>query len=329
MAERGVRFSQIFHRGWDQHGNVAEIMTPRTDMVSIPADTELAGDAELGVDGVRLDTQLTRLRGETVRDRSGNGFRQRREVRPRRHLRMEPFERQLGERDELRDDSDLRFEVEAGVIQVRRYRSDNGRLLQAVMNQRRPTFLTEMVSAEEVAAMGEQAKGEVIADGDAVLSREAGRGELGSFHGRLGRREDPRVADYRIVRDPELVRTSDAFLAEGRLVVRALLQALPAVIGVQRISAGGAELEAGIEFGATIRSSDGGETWRLVLDIDENTGINEFVINPANPDEIVASSYQRRRHVWTLINGGPGSGIHRTTDGGTTWTDRLTGRFEP
>jgi hypothetical protein len=31
---------------------------------------------------------------------------------------------------------------------------------------------------------------------------------------------------------------------------------------------------------------------------------------------IVASSYQRRRHVWTLINGGPGSGIHRTSDGG-------------
>jgi trans-2,3-dihydro-3-hydroxyanthranilate isomerase len=54
-------------------------------------------------------------------------------------------------RDDLRDDRDLRFEVEAGLIQVRRYRSDSGRLLQAVMNQRRPTFLAEMVSAEEVA----------------------------------------------------------------------------------------------------------------------------------------------------------------------------------
>jgi photosystem II stability/assembly factor-like uncharacterized protein len=67
------------------------------------------------------------------------------------------------------------------------------------------------------------------------------------------------------------------------------------------------------------KTSDGGESWELLLGIDENTGINEFVIDPANPDVIVASSYQRRRHVWTLINGGPGSGIHKTNDGGKTW----------
>jgi len=67
------------------------------------------------------------------------------------------------------------------------------------------------------------------------------------------------------------------------------------------------------------RSTDGGTSWKRILDIDENTGINEFVIDPANPDVIVASSYQRRRHVWTLINGGPGSGIHKTTNGGVSW----------
>ena len=67
------------------------------------------------------------------------------------------------------------------------------------------------------------------------------------------------------------------------------------------------------------RSTDGGANWKRILDIDENTGINEFVIDPGNPDVIVASSYQRRRHVWTLINGGPGSGIHKTTDGGISW----------
>lgn len=55
-------------------------------------------------------------------------------------------------REDLHHDEDLRFEVEAGLIQVRRHRSENGRLLQAVMNQRRPTFLTETASAEEVAA---------------------------------------------------------------------------------------------------------------------------------------------------------------------------------
>jgi photosystem II stability/assembly factor-like uncharacterized protein len=67
------------------------------------------------------------------------------------------------------------------------------------------------------------------------------------------------------------------------------------------------------------RTTDGGKTWKRILDIDENTGVNEFVIDPANPDVIVASSYQRRRHVWTLINGGPGGGVHKTTDGGVTW----------
>ena len=67
------------------------------------------------------------------------------------------------------------------------------------------------------------------------------------------------------------------------------------------------------------KTTDGGESWSKILEIDEDTGANEFVMDPANPDLIVASSYQRRRHVWTLINGGPGGGIHKTTNGGETW----------
>jgi len=67
------------------------------------------------------------------------------------------------------------------------------------------------------------------------------------------------------------------------------------------------------------RSTDGGKSWKRILEIDENTGVNEFVIDPANPDVIVASTYQRRRHVWTLIDGGPGGGVHKSTDGGATW----------
>ena len=67
-------------------------------------------------------------------------------------------------------------------------------------------------------------------------------------------------------------------------------------------------------------TEDGGESWARVLDIDKYTGVSEVVINANNPDEMIASSYQRRRHVWTLINGGPGSAIHKSSDGGKTWS---------
>lgn len=73
------------------------------------------------------------------------------------------------------------------------------------------------------------------------------------------------------------------------------------------------------------KTTDGGATWSRILEIDEHTGVNEFVIDPNDVDNIVVSTYQRRRHVWVLINGGPGSGIQRTTDGGKTWSKVTSG----
>ncbi len=67
------------------------------------------------------------------------------------------------------------------------------------------------------------------------------------------------------------------------------------------------------------KTTDGGKTWKNVLEISEHTGINEVHMDPANPDILYASSYQRRRHTWVLIDGGPESGIHKSTDGGETW----------
>ena len=67
------------------------------------------------------------------------------------------------------------------------------------------------------------------------------------------------------------------------------------------------------------KTSDGGKTWNLVLEIDENTGVTDVHLDPRDPDVIYAASYQRRRHTWVLIDGGPGSGIHKSTDGGETW----------
>ncbi len=67
------------------------------------------------------------------------------------------------------------------------------------------------------------------------------------------------------------------------------------------------------------KTSDGGTTWQLVLNISENTGVSDVVCDPRNPDVLYATAYQRRRHVWTLIDGGPESAIYKSTDAGKSW----------
>lgn len=67
------------------------------------------------------------------------------------------------------------------------------------------------------------------------------------------------------------------------------------------------------------KTEDGGKTWQAVLTIGENTGVSDLVYDPRNPDVLLASAYQRRRHVWTLINGGPESALYKSTDAGKSW----------
>lgn len=68
------------------------------------------------------------------------------------------------------------------------------------------------------------------------------------------------------------------------------------------------------------KTTDGGKTWNKILNISENTGVTDIVQDPNDPQIMIAAAYQRRRHVYTIVNGGPESAIHRTTDGGKTWT---------
>ncbi|MBC8344424.1 MAG: glycosyl hydrolase [Bacteroidetes bacterium] len=67
------------------------------------------------------------------------------------------------------------------------------------------------------------------------------------------------------------------------------------------------------------KTTNGGNSWEAVLTISENTGVTDVVMDPRNPDVLYAASYQRRRHTWTLINGGPEGAIYKTMDGGKSW----------
>jgi photosystem II stability/assembly factor-like uncharacterized protein len=73
------------------------------------------------------------------------------------------------------------------------------------------------------------------------------------------------------------------------------------------------------------KTTDGGKTWKNILNISENTGVTDVEIDPNDPNTIYCASYQRRRHMWTLINGGPESAIYKSTDAGATWNKLRTG----
>ena len=76
------------------------------------------------------------------------------------------------------------------------------------------------------------------------------------------------------------------------------------------------------------RTTDGGKTWDKVLFVDENTGCSDLGMDPNNPRVLFAGMWQIEIHTWGRTSGGPGSGVFKSTDGGTTWK-RLEGHGLP
>ena len=73
------------------------------------------------------------------------------------------------------------------------------------------------------------------------------------------------------------------------------------------------------------KSIDSGTTWKRTLGDDEWIGVTDIIMDPRNPDLIYAATWQRHRTVAAYMGGGPGSGIHRSRDGGETWQELTTG----
>ena len=67
------------------------------------------------------------------------------------------------------------------------------------------------------------------------------------------------------------------------------------------------------------KTTDGGETWKLILHTNDTTGVGDMVMDPVNPNKLFVNMYQHKRTPWSLKGGGPGSGFYVTYDGGKTF----------
>ncbi|MHB1271280.1 MAG: WD40/YVTN/BNR-like repeat-containing protein [Rhodanobacter sp.] len=66
-------------------------------------------------------------------------------------------------------------------------------------------------------------------------------------------------------------------------------------------------------------TTDGGKSWHKTLFVDNQTGAIDIAMAPGNPEVLFASTWEVVRHPWNLVDGGKGSGLWRSTDGGASW----------
>ncbi len=67
------------------------------------------------------------------------------------------------------------------------------------------------------------------------------------------------------------------------------------------------------------KTTDGGKTWEKILYVNNKTGVADLVMDPTNPNKLIAAMWEHKRDPWFFKSGGEGSGLHITYDGGETW----------
>jgi photosystem II stability/assembly factor-like uncharacterized protein len=67
------------------------------------------------------------------------------------------------------------------------------------------------------------------------------------------------------------------------------------------------------------KTTDGGQTWKQILYVNELTGVGDMVMDPHNPDKLFVAMWEHQRWPWFFKSGGQGSGLHMTVDGGENW----------
>lgn len=67
------------------------------------------------------------------------------------------------------------------------------------------------------------------------------------------------------------------------------------------------------------KTTDGGQSWKLILHTNDSSGCADLVIDPTNPNKLMAAMWQHQRTPWSFYSGGKGSGLYITVDGGTNW----------
>ena len=67
------------------------------------------------------------------------------------------------------------------------------------------------------------------------------------------------------------------------------------------------------------KTTDGGDSWNLILHTNDTSGCADLAMDPSNPNKLIANMWQHRRTPWSFKSGGPGSGLYITVDGGRNW----------